>query len=127
LAGNALLRRYSPHSLLSNLAAFATLGFGGALLLNDQVAALIGFLTLGIGLGCLVPTTTSAAGNVPHLNRGTAIATVSAFGWFGFVVGPPLIGHLAAASSLTIALFVLPALTTLIAISTRIARVLRTP
>ncbi|MDT7565080.1 MAG: hypothetical protein QOG76_3704, partial [Pseudonocardiales bacterium] len=44
-----------------------------------------------------------AAGNIPRLNHGTAIATVSAFGWLGFVVGPPVIGHLAAATSLPVA------------------------
>jgi hypothetical protein len=67
----------------------------------------------------------SAAGNIPRLNHGTAIATVSAFGWLGFVVGPPLIGHLAAATSLPVALLILPALTALIAISTRTTGALR--
>jgi len=125
LAGNILLRRFRPHNLLSNLAAVATLGFGSALLLNQLGAALIGFLALGIGLGCVVPTVNSAAGNILQLNHGTAIATVSAFGWLGFVVGPPLIGHLAAATSMPIALLVLPTLTALISISTRTTRALR--
>jgi MFS family permease len=125
LAGNTLLRRFRPHILLSNLAVVATLGFGTALLLNHQSAALIGLLALGVGVGSVVPTVNSAAGNIPRLNHGTAIATVSAFGWLGFVVGPPLIGHLAAATSLPVALLILPALTALIAISTRTTGALR--
>jgi MFS family permease len=80
LAGNTLLRRFRPHILLSNLAVVATLGFGTALLLNHQSAALIGLLALGVGVGSVVPTVNSAAGNIPRLNHGTAIATVSAFG-----------------------------------------------
>jgi fucose permease len=125
LAGNTLLRRFRPHILLSNLAVVATLGFGTALLLNHQSAALIGLLALGVGVGSVVPTVNSAAGNIPRLNHGTAIATVSAFGWLGFVVGPPLIGHMAAATSLPVALLILPALTALIAISTRTTGALR--
>ncbi len=43
---------------------------------------------------------------------------VSAYGWAGFVFGPPIIGELAAATSLTAALGVLPVLTAGIAVAT---------
>jgi hypothetical protein len=41
-------------------------------------------------------------------------------GWFGFMAGPPLIGHLAGATRLSIALGVVPAL--LLVASVAIAR-----
>jgi len=127
LAGNTLLRRFKPNNLLATLAAVATLGLVSALLLNHQGTAFIGFLALGVGLGGVIPTVNSAAGRIAGLNHSTAIATVSAFGWLGFVVGPPLIGHLAAATSLPTALLVLPALTTLITITTWRSRALHRP
>ena len=50
---------------------------------------------------------------------------MSACGWAGFVCGPPLIGQLAAASSLRLALALLPVLTALIAGSTATAKAIR--
>ena len=56
---------------------------------------------------------------------GTAVATVSACGWTGFVCGPPLIGHLASLASLSLALGLLPFLTALVAVGTLLSRALR--
>jgi hypothetical protein len=69
----------------------------------------------------------SAAGHVSDVNPGTAIAVVSAFGWLGFVCGPPIIGQVASAWSLTIALGLLPILTGSIAIATGRSVALRSP
>jgi hypothetical protein len=67
----------------------------------------------------------SAAGRIPGLHPGTAVATAAACGWAGFVCGPPLIGRLASLASLPTALFLLPALTGFIVIATSIARALK--
>jgi hypothetical protein len=50
---------------------------------------------------------------------------VSAWGWAGFVFGPPIIGQLASATSLTAALGILPLLTACIVAGTARARALR--
>ncbi len=55
------------------------------------------------------------------------MATASACGWAGFVIGPPLIGRLATLASLPVALGVLPLLTALIVVGTRTSVALRTP
>ena len=67
----------------------------------------------------------SAAGRIPGLHPGTAVATASACGWAGFVCGPPLIGRLASLSSLPTALILLPVLTGFIVIATSTARGLK--
>jgi MFS family permease len=118
LFGNRLLARHHAGRLLPTLAAVATAGFGAALAIGEPGAAFIGFFCLGIGLGLVVPTVFSAAGRLPGLHPGTAVATVSAFGWAGFVTGPPLIGRLAGATSLSDALALLPVLTFLITVAT---------
>jgi hypothetical protein len=61
------------------------------------------------------------------MHTGTAVATVSAFGWAGFVIGPPIIGHLAALTSLPTALALLPVLTGFVALGSWLAPGLKYP
>jgi MFS family permease len=125
LSGNRLLTRFRPDRLLPALAAIATVGFAAGLLIGVPVISLLGFGCLGIGLASVVPAVFSAAGRIPGLHPGTAVATASACGWAGFVCGPPLIGRLSAWTSLPVALGVLPLLTTLIAAGTLTSHALR--
>jgi hypothetical protein len=67
----------------------------------------------------------SAAGRIPGLPAGTAVATASACGWAGFVCGPPLIGRLASWASLPVALGLLPLLTAFVVAGTLGSRALR--
>ncbi|HEX4219037.1 MAG TPA: MFS transporter [Acidimicrobiales bacterium] len=121
LVGNRLLTRFAARSLLPVLALVATAGFCAGLLSQEKTAVIAGFACLGIGLALIVPTVFSAAARLPGLNPGTAIATVSACGWLGFVCGPPLIGQLASVASLSVALGVIPVLTTGIVLSTALS------
>jgi fucose permease len=125
LSGNRLLSRYRPDRLLPALALVATAGFAAALLIAAPAAALAGFACLGIGLASVVPAVFSAAGRIPGLHPGTAVATASACGWAGYVCGPPLIGRLASLASLPAALGLLPVLTAFIVIGTSTARALK--
>jgi MFS family permease len=125
LSGNRLLTRFRPDRLLPALALVATLGFGAALLIAQPPAALLGFCCLGIGLASVIPAVFSAAGRIPGLPPGTAVATASACGWAGFVCGPPVIGRLAGWVSLPVALSLLPLLTAFLIIGTLRSRALR--
>lgn len=125
LSGNRLLARFRRRWLLPVLAAIATAGFTAGLLGGTAATVIAGFGFLGIGLALVIPSVNSAAGRLPGLSPGTAIAMVSAWGWAGFVFGPPVIGQLASATSLTAALGVLPVLTACIVAGTARARALR--
>jgi len=125
LSGNRLLRRFRPSRLLPVLAAAATAGFAAGLAIGRPAAAIAGFVFLGIGLASVIPAVFSAAGRIPGLHPGTAVATVSACGWTGFVCGPPLIGHLASVASLPVALGLLPFLTAFVAVGALVSRALR--
>jgi len=107
------------------LAGIATAGFTAGLVGGATVTAIAGFGCLGIGVALIIPTVFSAAGRLPGLSPGTAISIVSACGWIGFVCGPPLIGELASATSIAVALGLLPALTIAIVIATARATALR--
>jgi MFS family permease len=126
LSGNRLLDRFKPSTLLPTLAAIASIGFGGALIVGRVPAAIVGFAVLGAGVASVVPAVFSAAGRIPGLHPGTAVATAGAFGWAGFVCGPPLIGHLASATSLPVALGLIPILTAFVAVGVALSPAFRT-
>lgn len=125
LSGNTLLARFRPYRLLPALAAVAAAGFTAGLIIGGIAATIAGFGCLGIGLALVVPSVNSASGRLPGRSPGAAIAMVSSFGWAGFVFGPPIIGELAAATSLAAALAVLPVLAACIVVATARAHALR--
>jgi MFS family permease len=125
LSGNRITTRFPAHLLLPLLAVVAIIGFVCGLTINRQVSVLVGFGSLGAGLALVVPTVFSACGNIRNVSAGKAVATVSACGWSGFVLGPPLIGGLASFTSLRTALFLLPALIGIIAAAIATTRFLR--
>jgi MFS family permease len=87
--------------------------FAIALLVEEPTAAFIAFACLGAGLANVFPLVVSAASRSPA--PGVSIATVTTGGYTGVLVGPPMIGFLADASSLPAALSVVVALCALMA------------
>lgn len=73
-----------------------------AVLLPYFATAIFGFLLVGAGVSSVVPLVYSAAGKSRTMSPGMALAAVSTIGYLGFLIGPPLIGFVAQASSLSI-------------------------
>jgi fucose permease len=125
LLGNKVMNRFPVYVALPLLAIVGAVGLAVGLIINRPASVLVGFMCLGAGLALVVPMVFSACGHIPHVHPGTAVATVSACGWTGFVLGPPLIGGIATLTSLRTALFLLPLLTAVVVVATGTARVLR--
>ena len=125
LLGNRLLTRFARYRLVPALAGTAAAAFATCLVVDRPASILVGFAFLGAGLGCVVPTVLSAAGDVSGVHAGRAVATVAGCGWAGFVVGPVVVGGIASASSLHVALFVIPTLTLVVALATGLTAALR--
>jgi len=125
LLGNKVMNRFPVHLALPLLAILGTVGLGVGLIINRPASVLVGFMCLGAGLALVIPMVFSACGHIPNVHPGTAVATVSACGWTGFVLGPPLIGAIASLTSLRTALCLLPLLTAVVVVATGTARVLR--
>ncbi len=104
LIGDRLAARWGPVVLARWGGALVAVSLALALLMEHPAAAIAGFGGVGAGLAGIVPVVFSAAGRIPSLAPGPAIAAVSTLGYSGFLVGPPAIGLLAEVSSLGIAL-----------------------
>jgi len=94
------------------------------LVVRHPVAAYIGFALVGAGLAIIVPILYNAATRVPGVSRAAALAAASSIGYVGFLLGPPIVGGIAGATSLTWALGTLVAACLVLCVG---ARAIRSP
>nr|WP_128619475.1 MFS transporter [Mycobacterium lepraemurium] len=99
------------------LPALAVAGMSVTLATAHAAAGVLGFVALGVGVALLVPTAFSAAYGA--CGAGSAIASVAATGWLGYLLGPPLIGHLSGWVGLSGALVTIPVMMTIVAVAIR--------
>lgn len=117
--GDALRARYSERNLLRASAGLSAVAMAVVLLSGNVAVSMAGYALVGAGLAPVVPILFNAATRVPGTSRAAAIAAVSSIGYLGFMVGPPLIGGLAQALSLTAAMWVVVIASALLAIGAR--------
>jgi MFS family permease len=70
-------------------------------------ASIAGFFFVGMGVSAVVPLCFSEAGKSIKMSASAAIASVSTLGFLGFLLGPPVIGWVAGASSLRVSFFII--------------------
>lgn len=66
-----------------------------AVLIPVPLTATLGFLLVGFGVAAIIPIAYSTAGRSKLYSPGVALAMVSTISFFGFLLGPPLIGYIA--------------------------------
>ncbi len=103
-AGDSVRARVSERTMLIAGPALAAVSMLLVLLIARPWFAMAGFAVIGIGLATVVPILYNAATRVPGVSRAAAIASVSSIGYVGFMIGPPIIGAIAHATSLTFAM-----------------------
>lgn len=109
--------RVSSRRLLPALALVAVVGMSVMLSATNSWISVLGFAALGVGVALLVPTAFSAAYGAS--GTGSAIAVVAATGWLGYLLGPPLIGHLSGRVGLAAALITIPVMMSIVGIAIR--------
>jgi MFS family permease len=97
---DALAGRFGLRWILQTSGMLATAGLLLAVVLPHLIPSLLGFLLIGMGVSSVVPMVYSAAGKSKTMSAGMAITAVSSLGFMGFLIGPPLLGFIADASSL---------------------------
>ncbi|MDQ3393317.1 MAG: MFS transporter [Bacteroidota bacterium] len=99
--------RYGTIMILQVSGILTASGLVIAVIFPHMYTAIIGFLLVGAGVSSVVPMVYSAAGKSKKLSPGVGLSAVSTIGFLGFLIGPPLIGIVAGATSLRISFFII--------------------
>jgi len=129
LSGDFLAHRFGASKVIAAGGVIAGTGLSAGLVIGGIPAIMVAWFLLGIGLSVVIPLMFSAAGTIA-LTRysgviapSEAVAKVSGVSYFGFVIGPPLIGFIADAFELRWTLMLLAGLSYLLILASRYARV----
>lgn len=126
LLGEPIQRNVGPHRLLASGGGVAAAGLALAVLVPFPAAGYIGFGLAGLGLAFSFPVVMDLASDVGRRADGTGgereLGLVTTIAYTGFLVGPPIVGGLAHASTLTVALGFVGLVTALIIPATLLAR-----
>ena len=92
LLGSTFIGALGPARVLTLGGLLTTAGLAIVVGIHQWPATFAGLALAGFGLSNLVPILFGAGGRAHEGGAGNGIATVSIMGYFGFLVGPPLIG-----------------------------------
>jgi MFS family permease len=95
LGGDRLANRYGVKNMLTYSGVLICSGLLLATVFPYPLVAGLGFMLTGFGVSCVIPMVFSMAGRTVGMSSGSAIASVSMVGYFGFLMVPPLIGSVA--------------------------------
>lgn len=93
--GDWVIRKLGRKTTLQISGVLIFVGMGISVLFPFIVTATIGFMLVGLGVACVVPTVYSISGRNGKVAPGMALAMVSSVSYLGFLMGPPLIGYIA--------------------------------
>lgn len=125
LSGDALAHKLGAKNLISIAGSLAGFGLTIGLLVGGKFGVLFGWFFLGIGLSVVIPMMFSAAGSIAdkeykeRISGGEAIAIVSGVSYFGFMVGPPIMGTVSDLITLRWAMLIPAALSIIFALGAR--------
>ncbi len=114
-AGDRVVVRWGPVPLLRYANTAGAVLLAAALWTQHLALTMVTFAVIGVAMATVAPLVFGAAARRSHHGGGHGIAAMATIGYTGFLIGPPLVGWLAEASSLRVALGVLALLSILIA------------
>ena len=100
-SGDYLAHRFGASRVIMVGGVVAGTGLLVGLVVGGIPALMVAWFLLGLGLSIVIPLMFSAAGTLATQNYAgviapsQAVAKVSGVSYFGFVIGPPLLGFLA--------------------------------
>ena len=108
MIGDRMVDRFGQRTVARVGAAIAGSGMGLALAFPTVPGTVLGFAAAGFGVATLVPAAMHEADELPGLRRGTGLTFVSWLMRIGFLISPPLVGLVTAATSLRVGLLSVP-------------------
>ena len=127
-SGDRLATKFGAAKVLATGGLIASIGMATGLLIASTAGAIFGWFWMGSGLSVAIPLLFSAAGSMANsrfagqMAPAQAVAMVSGISYFGFIVGPPLIGFVSDATTLHSAMYVPALLALAIVASARFAK-----
>jgi MFS family permease len=106
LLGDRFVRNLGRVQALRLGAGLTAFGIAVALVFG-QVGGIIGFALVGLGMANAIPVLFTAAGRVKATAPSVGVAMAATLGYSGFLAGPPIIGFIAEAVGLRLALTIL--------------------
>jgi MFS family permease len=108
--GDWVTEKIGPVRVVRYGASVAAVGLASSVAPGVPVAGVLAsYAAVGLGLAAIIPNVFGAAGRVPGMSHGAGIAAVTTMGFFGFLIGPPLIGWVAEWTTLRSSLLLLAA------------------
>lgn len=98
--GDGMSTRFGRRRWVMISGGLISLGIGITVLMPAIIPAVVGCMLTGIGVSSIIPLMYSTAGRDTRMASGIAIASVAGIGYLGFLLGPPIIGHIAEAVGL---------------------------
>jgi len=114
--GDRLIARWGRLRVLRGSGLLMSLGLVLAISFPSLVPATLAFMLVGFGVSSVVPNVYSLAGRSRTVEPGAAIAAVASVSYFGFLLGPPMMGYVSSVSSLRASYGVVAAMGLLIAL-----------
>lgn len=103
-AGGLVVARVGPKRVVAGGGALAALGMIIVLVSGNAVLSASGFLFIGMGASNLAPLLLSQASRIPGVAPGIGVAATATGMTAGFLLAPPMIGFVAQAFTLPVAL-----------------------
>ena len=98
---DALINYWGPRKQLMLSGLLVTVGLVIAIIYPSIYTSTIGFMLVGFGVSSVIPTIYGSVGKSAEPGQASiALASVSSIGFFGFLIGPPIVGFLSGALGL---------------------------
>lgn len=127
-SGDYLAHRFGAAAIIATGGIISGSGLTAGLFVGGIPAIMVSWFLLGLGLSVVIPLMFSAAGTLATkkysgvIAPSEAVAKVSGVSYFGFVIGPPLIGFIADAIELRWTLLLIAAFSYLLIFASKFAR-----
>ncbi len=118
LLGDRVVTRYGDRAVARAGVAMAGLALAAALALPSAVLTVVAFGVAGLGIGTLIPASLRTVDAIPGLPPGMGLTIVGLVNRAGIFVMPPVIGAVADAAGLRVALAIVPLLATVVVLLT---------
>jgi MFS family permease len=124
--GDQLATKFGPNRILKVGGLIGGTGLAAGLLVGGTGGVIFGWFLFGAALSAVIPLLFSAAGSMANkrfagsISPAEAVAMISGISYFGFIVGPPLMGFVADLITLRWAMLIPAVLAIIISASSKI-------